>query len=195
MENKNKLFCIIGMSGSGKSTIESAINKAGYATKVISTTTRSPRSFEVNSEDYYFISDEIFNIYLKQGQYAEHSTYTTVNGVAQYGINKNDIKLNEGNYICVINKNGFEQLVENLGVENVVGIYIKRNDRERIISTLKRDDSNFANVFKEVYRRYEADKIDFAGIEDEVNYIVENNDLDQAIQDVIKIIEEETKWY
>lgn len=192
---ENKLFCLIGMSGTGKSTIESAINKSGYATKVVSTTTRSPRSFEVNSEDYYFISDEIFNIYLRQGQYAEHSTYTTVDGVAQYGINKNDIKLNEGNYICVINKNGYQQLLKSLGSEKVVGIYIKRNDRERIISTLKRDDSNFANVFKEVYRRYEADKIDFAWIEDEVKYVVENKDLDQAIQDVIRIIEEETKWF
>lgn len=190
---KNKLYCILGMSASGKSSIENRINKSGFADKIISTTTRKIRlGLEQNSVDYYFLPTAVFNAYLKQGVYAEHSTYTTVDGVAQYGINKNDIRLYENNQICVINRNGYHQLLKNLGEDTVVGIYIHREDRERIVSALKRDTSNFDNVFKEVCRRYEADKIDFAGIENEVKYIVENKDLDDTVQEIIRIIEVES---
>lgn len=194
MENKNKLFVLLGKSGSGKSTIESAINKSGYADKIISTTTRSPRiPIEQDGIDYYFLPQEVFNAYLKQGQYAEHSYYTTVDGLASYGINKNDIRLKENNQICVVNPAGYSQLLNNLGQEKVIGIYIIRDDQERYISTLTRDKREFKTKKKEADRRLESDDVDFAGMETKAKYVVENKDLDQAIQDVIKVIEEETR--
>jgi guanylate kinase len=183
----------LGKSGSGKSTLESIINDTGYANKIISTTTRKRRSYEVDSKDYYFISEEVFKIYLKQGQYAEWSTYTTVDGEAYYGINKNDIHLDKGNAICVINVSGYEQLINNLGEDKVVGIYITRDDRKRVISALERDLSDFENTLDEVYRRFKADKIDFEGIENKVKYIIENKDLHDTVQQIMDIIEEETK--
>ena len=191
---RNKLFILVGKSRSGKSTIEKLINDSGNANKIISTTTRNPRSFERDSEDYYFISQTVFDIYLKQGQYAEHSTYPTVWGNASYGINKNDIKLDEGNAIAVVNPDGLRQLVKNLGKENVVSIYIKRDDRERVISAIERDVSkDLMSILNEVTRRLEADEIDFAGMEEVADYVVENNDLTLALEKIINIIESETK--
>lgn len=189
----NKLFVLIGKSGSGKSTIESMINDGGYAKKIISTTTRKPRSTEIQGESYYFISQTIFDIYLKQGQYAEHSTYPTVWGLASYGINKNDIKLDEGNAIAVVNPHGYFQLVESLGKENVVGIYIDRNDRKRVISAIERDKSDdLVSILEEVTRRIKADERDFEGMKDKADYVVKNHRLHIAIDKVIEIIKKET---
>lgn len=195
MGKKNfKLFVILGKSGSGKSTLESMINDAGYANKVISTTTRNPRSYEVQGESYHFISQTIFDIYLKQGQYAEHSTYPTVWGNASYGINKNDIHLDKNNAIAVVNPDGYSQLLNNLGKDKVVGIYITRDDRKRVISAIKRDKSeDLVSILEEVTRRFKADKIDFTGIENKVDYVIENKDLTDTFQQIIKIIEKETK--
>lgn len=191
---KNKLYVLIGKSGSGKSTIEQEVDRLGVAHKIISTTTRKKRSYEINSVDYYFISQTVFNIYLKQGQYAEHSTYPTVWGDASYGINKNDIRLDEGNAIAVVNPHGYYQLVKNLGKENVIGIYIERDDRERILSAIKRDNSsNLKSILAEVLRRLETDEVDFANIKNDVDYVIENNVLSSAITRVLKIIENESK--
>ena len=191
---KNKLFILIGKSGSGKSTIEQSISESGYANKIISTTTRQPRSFERDGVDYYFLNKTVFDIYLKQGQYAEHSTYPTVWGNADYGINKNDIKLDENNAIAVVNPDGLRQLVKNLGKENVISIYIERDDRERVISAIQRDKSkDLKSILREITRRLEADEIDFAGMEEVADYVVKNNDLTLTLKKIIDIIESETK--
>ena len=190
---KNKLFLLLGKSSSGKSVTEKEIDRLGYAKKITSTTTRKPRSYEIDTVDYFFISQDVFDIYLKQGQYAEHSTYPTVWGNASYGINKNDIKLDRFNGIAVVNPDGHRQLVKSLGKENVVSIYIERDDRERVISAIERDKSkDLRKLLKEIDRRLEADEIDFKSVADEVDYKIKNVDLEQTIQQVINIIKVET---
>lgn len=191
----NKLFVIMGKSGSGKSTIEKEICRLEMANRVISTTTRSPRSYEIDSVDYYFISEDVFNIYLRQEQYAEHSEYPTVWGMAKYGINKNDIKLNEGNAICVVNPDGYRQLVKSLGKERVVGIYIDRDDRDRVISSIVRDkNNNLVSILEEIVRRLKSDEKDFKNIKEEVDYIINNDrNLSSVVWDIVDIIKKETK--
>lgn len=184
----NKLIVICGKSGSGKSVLEKLIDSRGLARKVISTTTRNIRSYEVDGEDYYFLPIEVFNAYLKQGQYAEWSEYTTVNGKALYGINKNDIKLDKYRQVCVVNPHGFEQLVDKLGKENIISIYLVRDDRERVLSALKRDNDDFKTVLKEVSRRFEADEIDFADMESKVDYVINNDDDIETVYEKVESI-------
>ena len=52
---KGKLFVLLGESCSGKSTLERKIHEYGLCNKVVSMTTRKPRSNEENGEDYYFV--------------------------------------------------------------------------------------------------------------------------------------------
>lgn len=188
----NKLFIICGNSGSGKSTLENEIHKLGLANKVISTTTRKKRSYEQDHIDYHFISELVFKTYLNQEQYAEWSQYATVDGLAYYGINKHDIKLDKYNQVCVVNPHGLRQLVNNLGKENITTIYVKRDIKERFISTLQRDDSDFKKVLKEATRRLEADETDFKNIENEVDYVINNDgDIEEAVNQFIKIMVKE----
>ena len=147
---KHKLVILCGASGSGKSTIERRISELGIANRVISSTTRNPRSNEKDGQDYYFLTEEEFNKKLNKGLFAEHSKYITVNGMAQYGMQIKDIKLKEGNYICVVNPDGMNQVLNNLGKSHCITIYIDRNDRERVCSTLMRDKSkDFSKVLEE----------------------------------------------
>jgi guanylate kinase len=188
--NKYKLYILVGKSGSGKSTIERKISELEVANRVISSTTRNPRSNEEYGQDYYFMTEEAFQDKLNQGLFAEHSEYTTVNGMAQYGMQLKDIRLNEGNYICVVNPDGMNQVLNNLGEENCVTIYVERDDRERVCSTLMRDKSkDFGKVLEEATRRYKADEIDFAKMKEICNYVVVNEVLDNAVNRVLDIIE------
>lgn len=184
-----KLFVLIGESGSGKTTIEREIQKLCLARRIISCSTRKPRSYEMNHVDYHFIDELVFKLYQEQGMFAEVTEYTTVDGKAWYGSMKADIKLDEDDYICVLNPDGYRQVVKSLGRENVVGIHIYRDEKDRFISALNRDDSDFRKVLKEANRRLEADTIDFKDIDLEVGYIVNNNrELYFAVQDVESII-------
>lgn len=190
----NKLYILAGKSGSGKTTIESKIDELEFARKVISSTTRKPRSNEVDGIHYFFLTEEEFNEKLKQGLFAEHSHYTTVEGFAQYGMQLKDIKLDEDNYICVVNPDGMVQIINNLGKENCVTILIERNDRERVCSTLMRDKSpDFGKVLEEACRRYKGDEIDFDGVKDMVDYVIQNNSgIDVAVNRVLDIMELES---
>ena len=188
---KNKLIILVGKSGSGKSTIESKIDKLGFAKRLISNTTRKPRSNEKDGQDYYYISDLEFDEKLKRGEFAEHSTYTTVNGFCKYGMQMKDIDLSKSNYICVVNPHGMKQMLNKLGKSKCVTIYIDRDDRERVCSSLTRDKSkDFSKVLKETSRRFEADEIDFKNINHIVDYVVVNQNLDTVINRVVDIIED-----
>lgn len=182
----NKLFILVGESGCGKSTLEREIANKGLAKRAISTTTRKPRSYEVDMVDYYFINEVAFNTYLKQGAFAECSQYTTVNGLASYGIMKGHLNLKDNKYICVVNPHGMRQLKESLGEENVVTIHVKRDDRSRVISALQRDNSDFGKVLDETTRRFKADQIDFKNIDEEVDYILYNNG---SLEESLNILE------
>lgn len=190
--NKYKLFILCGKSGSGKSTIESKIDELEIAKKVISSTTRNPRSNEKDGQDYNFLTEKEFKEKLNQGLFAEHSEYITVNGYAKYGMQMKDIKLNECNHVCVVNPHGMIQILNNLGKSKCITIYIDRDDRERVCSTLMRDKSkDFSKVLEEATRRFKADENDFKNMNNICDYVVVNENLNNAINRVLDIIEDE----
>lgn len=59
----NKLFIFLGPSGSGKTTLADKLinNYPHLFYKVITATTRQPRTGEVDGKDYYFLNKNTFN--------------------------------------------------------------------------------------------------------------------------------------
>lgn len=181
---KNKLFVLIGESCSGKTTLEKKIRNRKLCRNVISLTTRKPRLNEVNGIDYYFTDKLIFEIYKTQEKLLEYTSYIMKNqGKVSYGIMKNDVKLDEDNYVCVLNPNGYKQVVKALGKENVVGIYIKRDPKERFLTYLSRENENFYDLLEEAHRRLHKDIEDFERIEDKVDYVIKN---DSSVENMIE---------
>ena len=55
-----KIICLIGKSGSGKSTIEQKLCSDLEINQVVSHTTRPPRNEELDGQDYNFVSDDYY---------------------------------------------------------------------------------------------------------------------------------------
>jgi guanylate kinase len=69
---KGRLFVISGPSGVGKGTLRQklfqCIPSLYYS---VSVTTRKPRKNEVEGKDYFFVNEDTFKKYIKEGQFAE----------------------------------------------------------------------------------------------------------------------------
>lgn len=116
---KGTLFAVSGHSGSGKTSIMRAI--MGVEKEIVSVTTRPMRNGEVDGVDYYFISQDSFDILDISGGLAEKTTYY---GRASYGVTKVEIesKLAKGDAYIIVDFNGFQQLKKIY--PDVVGIFM-----------------------------------------------------------------------
>jgi guanylate kinase len=171
------VIAIIGASATGKTTIERILEKQGLE-RIISYTSRPMRKNEINDVDYHFISDAEFLEKLEDNFFAEHTSYRGWH----YGISKNDCA---NNTVAVVEPVGFRRLKKIDGL-NIRSFYIKTDDRTRMIRMLKRGDD-----IAEAIRRMYSDQGSFNGIEDEVDYIIENPDgkLDEAVKNIFDILE------
>lgn len=152
------IITIIGMSGTGKSTIEERFLERHNLLfeRIISDTTRDKRDYEIDGYHYNFISKEQFEQNIKNDEYAEYANF---NGW-YYGINKKHIDLQNKNYICVTNPKGYYNLKEQYGDE-VLGIWIRGLEYERRERYMKRDGN--ADI-EEWERRLITDEEDFRQI-------------------------------
>ena len=156
-------FVIVGKSGSGKTELCKILTEQFKYEKIVTYTTRPIRDGEVDGVDYNFVSLAEFNKMLDEGKFAEY--FVAGNGW-HYGTAKEDF--GKDNMLIILTPSGLKEIKKN-GVQ-VKSIYVKVDDNKRYIRQILRGDD-----IKEIARRSETDKRDFEGIEDKVDYIVENN--------------------
>lgn len=155
------MIIILGESASGKSTVQQILmNKYGL-NKIVTFTTRSERQGEVNGVDYHFISDSQFDELKKQNYFAEYASY---NGW-QYGTAKKDCK---NDSVIVMTPVGLRKMKKDPELR-VMSFYINVPRRDRLIKMLQRGDN-----IEEAYRRSLSDIGQFDGVEDEVDYVINN---------------------
>jgi len=177
-----KLYCLIGMSSSGKSTIEKELEKKGLK-RIISTTTRPIREGEKEGVDYHYAKKEDFLNSRDNRTLLENTTYRGW----FYGIDTvyNDFDLSKNDYVAVVNPNGFRQLLGTLGEDNIVSFYIHLDDKERLLRSLHREEHPDC---KEICRRFISDIDLFEGIDTEVDYCVENYNIHNALKVICDLI-------
>ena len=83
------LIVLSGGSGTGKTTVANLLAKDPNITKLITSTTRSPRLGEKHGKDYYFITKKAFIEELNKGKLLEHTIYDR----NYYGLHKKVIDL------------------------------------------------------------------------------------------------------
>lgn len=111
----NLVITITGPSGSGKSELESGLERLGYGKKVTSVTTRDLRKGEIEGVHYHKVSFEKFDEYLKNMDMIEHVSF----GGNNYGVHKKDLHPLS---LIVCETNGKKQIEEL--VEFTVSIYL-----------------------------------------------------------------------
>lgn len=177
-----RVVCLIGESASGKSTIEKELCKLDGFRKAISHTTRAMREGEVHGEDYWFVSDSKFLFLDNFQRFAETTEY---NGW-KYGVSKEELLRGDDIVVLVIEPVGFKQLLENtrdLDIE-ILSFYIHTRGKERLLRSLHREVDPDC---KEICRRFLSDIDLFNGVEDKVDYIIDNGSksLEESTQEVL----------
>lgn len=167
------MIVLVGESASGKSSIERNLVKKHGFNRVISYTTRKPRQNEHDGIDYHFITEETFLRLKEKGFFAETAVY---NGW-YYGSAKDDCTDDK---VAVMNPHGLRQVKRIEGI-NVTAFYINVPRRDRLIKILQRGDD-----IEEAYRRSVHDDGQFAGIADEVNYVIDNVGYKKSIEEMTR---------
>jgi guanylate kinase len=183
MNNKSgTLFIIAAPSGAGKTSLVKAIvEQVDNVDVSISHTTRNPRHDEKDGEAYYFIDENEFNSSIKQNRFLEYATvFDNYYGTSRDWVEK---ELASGkNIILEIDWQGAQQVKSQL--RNSIGVFILPPDyhtlRKRLLG--RQNDEQ-----KTIDRRMDAAREEISHYK-EFDYIVINDDFEQALAEIKAII-------
>lgn len=179
-----KIFCIQGLSGTGKDTLTKEVSKMLNIPILVSHTTRPIRDNEVDGVEYHFVSDRFF---LDQAEnFLETREYHVYNGDTwYYGLHKYEL-IGKPYSFLIIDRQGYEEL-EEIYKDKLVSIFIY-SDKETLINRLTKRGDNV----KEIARRLDDDLKRFDGYySDYIVYNDKEDSLEGAINDLAAIINSE----
>lgn len=175
-----KIYCIQGLTSSGKTTITERVSKELNIPVLISHTTRPIREgIEENGKTYHFVDNNFFN----ENEFLEQRHYNTEYGVWKYGLHISELE-NKPYSLFIVDRQGYEELQDKLGEDKLVSIFIEVSEEE-----LKRRNKLRGDCPKEFSRRLKSDIEEFKGYISD--YIVYNNNLEDAVKKVKEIIIDE----
>lgn len=186
--NKAKLIIFTGPSGVGKGTIltdffKKVDNNIVYS---ISSTTRQPRDGEINGMHYFFITKEEFEKLIKEDAFLEYANYSG----NYYGTSKKFVneKLAENKSVLLeIELQGALQVMEKR--PDAVTIFIKPPNFKELEARLRGRQSESEEAIK---KRLEAAHRELENA-DKFHYVIENNIVENAVNELIDIYNKETK--
>ena len=184
-----KTFVITAPSSAGKDSIVNELKDKYHVPT--SFTTRPKRDYEIDGKDYHFITKEEFYFKFNNNEILEHREYNTLlNGKPDtwyYGLTDNS--LSDDINVIIVDLQGLRQLKEIFVESELTSIYIYVDDNERKNRAMKR--GSFCEV--EWARRLEDDNRLYTNyvINTEIDYVVENNNLDNTVKEILEIIESE----
>jgi len=181
MINKGILFIISGPSGVGKTTIERHLKENLKLFVSISETTRLRRDNEENGVDYVFRTENEFNEGVSESRYLEWaSVHGNLYGTPADPIEK---RIKEGiNCLLVIDVQGARQIKKRLPSSVMVFLSPPSIDelRKRLSNRTTENPETITHRLDNAQN-----EIDFSLIYD---YSVVNHNIEQAVDDVTKII-------
>lgn len=181
--SKGKLIVISGPSGAGKGTvIKAVLQQAKNVALSVSCTTRAPRPGEVDGVDYYYISKEDFQRMIERDGFLEYESFFD----NSYGTPREPVerKMAEGTSIILeIDVKGGMHVKEKMPEAELVFIAPPSMEvlRQRLVG---RNTETPEQVEKRTQRAFEEMKY-----QPQYDHVVVNDDLAQAVQQVVDIIE------
>lgn len=186
-----QVVVIAGPSGSGETTITNEIVRRfpGRVQRLVTATTRRPRADEKNGVDYYFITEEEFMRYKKEGGILE-STYIP-NRNTYYGTYASDLydKLDSGK-IVVVNPDlvGAKYYKRNF---NAVTIFIVPENIDIIERRLRQRNPELSG--EDIDKRRANAEAEMLNEKSFYDYVIVNADgkLNEAVDEVVEILKKE----
>lgn len=182
-----KIIAIMGEAGTGKDSLMQEILKLKPEFhEIISCTTRPMRQGEAEGVNYYYYTPEQFGDRVLHDEMLE----CTVFNDWFYGTSYDSVRSDCIN-IGVFNPTGVESLLARPDVDVKV-IRVVAEDKTRLIRQLNREE--WPDV-REIVRRFNADWMDFDGIEEDFEYIkVPNGQGADLVANAMLVIAELTPW-
>lgn len=169
----NKIFYIMGKSGSGKDTIfkylvdvlcnEYDSENEGVCSirPIIMNTTRPMRNGEKDGFTYNFVTEDMMMEDKVNEKILESREYNTVNGKWYYYTSKDSIDLDNHSYIGLGTPTSYFQLASVFG-SNIIPIMLYIENNERFLRLVEREKVQTNPNYLELCRRMVADENDFS---------------------------------
>jgi guanylate kinase len=190
MTHKKKEPLIIVLSapsGSGKTTlVRELIRQMEGVERSVSYTTRQPRQGEKDGEDYIFIPEEEFERLKDRGDFLEHEE----NFGHKYGTSKKQIKdiLEKGSDVVLsIDVKGARTVKKEF--PQSISVFVMPPSMEELEARLRGRNTDRE---QQVELRLRESRQEVAAA-DEYDFLLVNNKLDQAVRELMQVIEEERK--
>jgi guanylate kinase len=179
------VFIISAPSGSGKSTlVRRLMTEIANLRFSVSYTTRKPRGAEVDGQDYHFIDRQEFERRLALNEFLESAEVFS----NYYGTHRDELRISEAqgkDLVLDIDVQGAAQLKKR--ISNAVSIFILPPSRD-ILEQRLRSRSQDAEA---VIRRRLADAAKEIRDYELYDYVLVNNDLDEAAETLKGIVRAE----
>ena len=177
------MIILIGESGSGKTTILNELEKRGYK-KAVNHTTRAKREGEEKLKEYKFVTKTEFEDMWNKKELLQRAEF---NGEF-YGIGIDSLKEDVACISIVDSVKDIKEKAKELGKEDIKihTFYIFVSPEERTKRMLKRGDS-----IEGIQKRIAIDKEKFAKVKEVVDYTIENNEIEEAVNQIIELDQKE----
>ena len=189
LKRRGLMYVMSSPSGAGKTTITRALLKNNADVTIsISATTRPRRAGEVHAQDYFFVSPEEFRNMVDNGEMLEHAKVFE----HYYGTPRAPVEsaLQDGRDVLFdIDWQGTQQLSE-MARDDLVTVFIlppSRQDLEKRLRTRSRD----TRETEEQIRHRMSKAADELSHYSEYDYVIINNDIDEAIGKAQLILDSE----
>ena len=126
------MIVLVGASASGKTELAKILYQKYNYHKVVTTTTRLPRTGEKNNVDYHFLTEAKFKELELENGFIEVSLYDN----HWYGIQRKDVDV-QG--VVIVEPNGANVLVDKIGKDAYV-VYVEASEKTRMNRMLQRGD-------------------------------------------------------
>ena len=188
-EKKEGIIVILSSpSGAGKTTLVKKISIENNYSISISHTTRKPRSYEVDGNHYFFVSNTEFLQLIRNEKFLEYAKVFN----NYYGSSKDIIinKLEKGkNVIFDIDWQGTEQIIQKKLSYKIITIFILPPSKEELFKRLLNRDQNDEKIANERMQQFKKDVLHWK----DYDFVVINDDLQKCYNQIINFIEKESK--
>ena len=187
---KGLLIILSGPSGVGKNCVRQEIMKSGKVdlTYSISMTTRQPREKEVDGVDYYFVTKEEFQKNIDEGNFLEWASFVG----NYYGTPRDKVEQlrNEGkNVFLEIEINGANQVMSQIHDDRVISFFLMPPSIKQLENRIRKRKTESEEIIQERLQKGEKEMT----MTQNYDYIVINDKISRAAQEIIDIIKAKTK--